>query len=53
MLTRAAAGPPDVPIPSRLVTSGPLLLSPQYTHSGFLQHTIHSTCSGTQYIKLL
>lgn len=31
MLTRGAAGPPDVPIPTRLVTSGPLLLSLQYT----------------------
>lgn len=29
MLTRGAAGPPDVPIPTRLVTSGPLLLSLQ------------------------
>lgn len=27
MLTRRAAGPPDVPVPTRLVASGPLLLS--------------------------
>lgn len=31
MLTRGAAGPPDVPIPARLVTRGPLLLSPYCT----------------------
>lgn len=47
MLTRGAAGPPDVHIPTRLVTSGPLLLSLQntqvHTYTGFLQQTIHST----------
>lgn len=61
MLTRGAAGPPDVPIPTRLVTSGPLLLSLQYTqthtptptHKGFLQQTKHSTCTATQNGKLL
>lgn len=31
MLTRGAAGPPDVPIPARLVTRGPLLLFPYCT----------------------
>ena len=39
MLTREAAGPPDVPIPTRLVTSGPLLLSLQYTHTHTHTHT--------------
>lgn len=48
MLTRGAAGPPDVPIPTRLVTSGPLLLSLLYTHKhirshGLPEQTIHRT----------
>lgn len=33
MLTRGAAGAPDVHIPSRLVMSGPLLLSSPYAHT--------------------
>lgn len=42
MLTRGAAGPPDVPIPTRLVTSGPLLLSLQYTQTHTYTHRIAS-----------
>lgn len=52
MLTRGAAGPPDVPIPSRLVTSGPLLLSLQntqtHTHKEMLLQMIHRTRATTQ-----
>lgn len=68
MLTRRAAGPPDVPVPTRLVASGPLLLSLPCTrihihrethrcvsaqHKGFLQRAIHSTRTATQTAKLL
>lgn len=41
MLTRGAAGPPDVPIPTRLVTSGPLLLSLQHTQARTYTHTLY------------
>lgn len=52
MLTRGAAGPPDVAIPTRLVTSGPSLLSLRvslspslslthaHTHSLYIVHSL-------------
>lgn len=44
MLTRGAAGPPDVPIPYRLVTSGPLLPSLQNRQTHTRKPTKSCSC---------